>query len=157
MTNYELKTNTGSTIAVSIDSSTYVLTMSLKNSAGTILNTQTVDLPLESMVVGGSYDSTNKKIVLTLQNGNTIDVPVGDLISGLQSEITTSNKLSSDLVSDTNNTNKFVTASEKTAWSAKYDKPSGGIPSTDMSSAVQASLSKADTALQRLEREFWVC
>lgn len=30
----------------------------------------------------------------------------------------------------------------------KYAKPSGGIPSTDMTAAVQASLSKADTALQ---------
>ena len=29
-----------------------------------------------------------------------------------------------------------------------YQKPSGGIPSTDMSSAVQTSLGKADTALQ---------
>ena len=30
----------------------------------------------------------------------------------------------------------------------KYEKPSGGIPSTDMTSAVQKSLGKADTALQ---------
>lgn len=30
----------------------------------------------------------------------------------------------------------------------KYEKPSGGIPSSDMSSAVQTSLGKADTALQ---------
>lgn len=32
--------------------------------------------------------------------------------------------------------------------SAKYTKPSGGIPSTDLASAVQTSLGKADTALQ---------
>lgn len=31
---------------------------------------------------------------------------------------------------------------------SKYEKPSGGIPSTDLSSAVQTSLGKADTALQ---------
>lgn len=35
-----------------------------------------------------------------------------------------------------------------TALSAKYEKPSGGIPDTDLSSGVQASLGKADTALQ---------
>ena len=34
------------------------------------------------------------------------------------------------------------------AWNAKYDKPSGGIPKTDLASAVQTSLGKADTALQ---------
>ena len=32
---------------------------------------------------------------------------------------------------------------------AKYAKPSGGIPKTDLASAVQTSLGKADTALQR--------
>lgn len=31
---------------------------------------------------------------------------------------------------------------------AKYTKPSGGIPKTDLASAVQTSLNKADTALQ---------
>lgn len=36
----------------------------------------------------------------------------------------------------------------QTAWSAKYDKPSGGIPDTDLSSGVQTSLGKADSALQ---------
>lgn len=33
-------------------------------------------------------------------------------------------------------------------WNAKYDKPSTGIPKTDLASAVQTSLGKADTALQ---------
>lgn len=36
----------------------------------------------------------------------------------------------------------------KTEVSAKYTKPSGGIPKTDLASAVQTSLGKADTALQ---------
>lgn len=121
LTYYELKTATGNSIAMSIDSSTYVLTISLKNSAGTILNTQTVDLPLETMIVSGSYDSANKKIILTLQNGNTIEIPVGDLVSGLQSEITSDNKLSADLVDDTSSTNKFVSASDKTNWNSKQD------------------------------------
>ena len=132
LTYYELKTATGNSIAMSIDSSTYVLTVSLKNSAGTVLNTQTVDLPLETMVVGGSYDSTNKKIILTLKNGQTVEFSVADLVSGLQSEITSSNKLSADLVDDTSTTNKFTNATEKSTWNGKYDKPSGGIPSTDL-------------------------
>lgn len=40
------------------------------------------------------------------------------------------------------NTNIFAYAD------AKYTKPSGGIPKTDLASAVQTSLGKADTALQ---------
>lgn len=148
LTNYTLATDTGSTIELSINSSTYVVTLNLKNSAGTTISTDTIDLPLESVVVSGSYDSTHKKIVLTLQSGSTIDIPVGDLISGLQTEITSNNKLSSDLVDDANKTHKFVSASDKAAWNAKYDKPSSGIPSTDLSSAVQTSLGKANTAIQ---------
>lgn len=37
----------------------------------------------------------------------------------------------------------------QTAANAKYTKPTGGIPKTDLASAVQTSLGKADTALQK--------
>ena len=114
-------TKYGSTIDLTMNSTTYVLTLSLKDQDGTVLNTKTVDLPIESVVVNGSYDSTNKKIILTLQSGSTIDVPVGDLIAGLQTEITSVNMLDADLVDDTNSTHKFVTAQEKTTWNNKSD------------------------------------
>ena len=85
LTNYELKTNTGASIELSINSSTYVMTASLKNSAGTVLNSQSIDLPLETMVIGASYDSTNKQIILTLKSGETTSFSVADLVSGLVS------------------------------------------------------------------------
>lgn len=108
-------TKYGASIAVSINTTDYKVTTTLKDQDGNTLGTaQVIDLPLESVVVNGSYDNTNKKIVLTLQNGNTIDIPVADLVAGLQSEITSSNKLSSDLVDDTNHTHKFVTAAQIT-------------------------------------------
>ena len=53
---------------------------------------------------------------MTLQSGSTIEFSVADLVAGLQSEITSTNKLDSDLVDDTNQTHKFVTAAEKTTW-----------------------------------------
>lgn len=71
-------------------------------------------------------------------------------LSGYQTKIDSSHKLSSDLVDDTNQTNKFVTSSEKQTWNNKYDKPNSGIPKTDLASAVQTSLGKADTALQSI-------
>ena len=114
LTNYELKTATGNTIDLSIDSTTYVMTLALKNSAGTTISTDSVDLPLETMVVGASYDSATKKIILTLQSGATVDFSVADLVSGLQTEITSTNKLSADLVDDSSATHKFVTSSDKT-------------------------------------------
>ena len=148
LTYYTLKTNTGSLIDLEINDTTYVVTMQLKDIDGNVISTDTIDLPLESLVVGGSYDSVNKKIVLTLENGNTVDIPVGDLIAGLQTEITSQNKLASDLVDDSNSGNKFTNTTEKNTWNRKYDKPSGGIPKTDLASDVQTSLDKADTAIQ---------
>ena len=121
LTNYTLKTNTGSLIDLEVNSSTYVVTLKLKDIDGNIISTDSIDLPLESVVVSGSFDSVNKKIVLTLQNGNTIDIPVGDLVAGLQTEITSSNKIASDYVDDSNSGNKFVSTSEKNTWNAKLD------------------------------------
>lgn len=121
LTNYTLKTNTGSLIDLEINQTTYVVTLSLKDQDGNIISTDTIDLPLENVVVSGSYDSTNQKIVLTLQSGDTVDIPVGALVSGLQSEITSQNKLASDLIDDSNSGNKFVTSSEKQTWNNKLD------------------------------------
>ena len=115
-------TKYGATFVASLNTTDYKLTMTLKDQDGNTLGTsQVVDFPVESVVVGGSYDNTNKKIILTLQNGKTIDVPVGDLVAGLQSEITSTNKLSADLVNDSTTTNKFVTAANKTTWNNKQD------------------------------------
>lgn len=58
------------------------------------------------------------------------------------------------LSSSTSSTSTSLAATASAVRSAynlangKYSKPSGGIPSTDMTSAVQTSLGKADTALQ---------
>lgn len=42
---------------------------------------------------------------------------------------------------------------KEAGWDAKYAKPEGGIPKTDLASAVQTSLGKADTALQEADIE----
>ena len=107
----DLSPTMGASVDLDINSSTYVMTLSLKNPAGTTISSDSVDLPLESMVVSGSYDSVNKKVVLTLQSGSTVEFSVADLVSGLQTEITSQNKLSADLVDDTSTTNKFFSGS----------------------------------------------
>ena len=115
-------TKYGASITVSVDTTDYKVTTTLKDQDGNTLGSaQVIDLPLESVVVNGSYDSTNKKVVLTLQDGSTIEFSVADLVSGLQSEITSTNKLDADLVDDSTSTNKFVTSSDMTAWNAKVD------------------------------------
>jgi hypothetical protein len=114
------------------------------------------DLPVSDLTVGDVYnvettDSTHgiKAGDNVSWNGTVWDVLAGTVdLSGYQTKIDNSHKLASDLVDDTNQTNKFTTTQEKSGWSAKYNKPSGGIPKTDLASDVQASLGKADTAVQ---------
>lgn len=126
-------TKYGASISLTLNSSTYVVTIQLKDQDGNNLGTaQTIDLPLESVVVSGSYDNATKEVILTLQGGSTIRFSVADLVSGLQSEITSTNKLDADLVDDSTSANKFVTAQNKTDWNAKYLKPAGGIPASDL-------------------------
>lgn len=116
-------TKYGAALSMSIDNTTYVITTTLKDQDGNALGTaQTIDLPLETMVVGASYNDNTKKIILTLKNGNTVDFSVADLVSGLQSEITAQSQLSADLVDDTNTIHKFVSASDKTTWNSKVDQ-----------------------------------
>lgn len=122
-TKLSTSTKYGSSLVLSIDNTTYVMTATLKDQDGNTLGTaQTIDLPLETMVVSGSYDDNTKKIILTLKNGQTVEFSVADLISGLQTEITVNNKLSADLVDDSNTTNKFVTTAEKSKIAEIDDK-----------------------------------
>ena len=113
-------TKYGASLDLSIDDTTFVITAQLKDQDGNNLWTpKTIDLPLESVVVSWSYDSATKKVILTLKDWSTVDFSVADLISWLQSEITSTNKLNADLVDDTNSAHKFVSATEKSTWNGK--------------------------------------
>lgn len=137
-------TKYGANLTLSINSTTYVVTAQLKDQDGNNLGTpQTIDLPLESVVVSGSYDAETKKIILTLQSGSTVEFSVADLVSGLQSEITSSNKLNADLVDDSTSANKFVTAANKTTWNNKQDAIS------DLAT-IRSGAAKGATATQKI-------
>lgn len=73
----------GMRVGVTLDDE-YKLTVTLYNKDGLMLGTpQVVDFPVESMIVDIDFDEATKSLVLTLQNGNSISVPVGDIINGL--------------------------------------------------------------------------
>lgn len=73
----------GATVELNIDEN-YVMTLNLKNDAGNIISTDEIDFPMESMIVNASY--SNGVLTLTLQNGNTLDVNISDIIDGLVSQ-----------------------------------------------------------------------
>lgn len=114
-------TKYAASLSLTINSSTFVMTVQLKDQDNNDLGTaQTIDLPLESVVVGGSYDDATKKVVLTLQNGNIVEFSVADLVAGLQTELSASNKLNPAYI-NYDSEHRAVTDAEKSSWNGKQD------------------------------------
>lgn len=153
-------TKFGSTLELSLNSSTYVLSATLKDQDGNTLGTvQTVDFPVESLVMDVKWNSTTKAIDITLKNGTTTSIPATEITNGLQPTIDSSHKLSADLVDDTNKTHKFATDAQLTQIATnKSDieriddtiKRYGNIVTHNASEFATASQgTKADSAVQK--------
>lgn len=131
---FALITETGNKIDLSINNTTYVITLQLKDKNNNVLSTGTVDLPLESVVVSGRYDNTTKKVILTLQNGNTIEFSVADLVAGLVSESTFNsaiNQINASMprkLSELTNDTGFIRASD---YADVYGSRGGTIKVSD--------------------------
>ena len=126
--------------------------------------TQSSDNPVKSggiftaMAGKGTYSKPQNGIPKT-DLENAVQTSLGLADSALQSETdptvpswakeTNKPSYTQDEVGD-GTTYKRVSSTEKDTWNAKgtYSKPSGGIPKSDLASAVQSSLEKADSALQ---------
>lgn len=123
-------------------------------------NTSALDL----LVNNGGYNSVSKKI--ELKHGSTVlaEIDAAAFIKdGMVSNVTISNgylviSFNTDAgqspisipISDIFNSSNYYTKTQTDSLLAgKYAKPQSGIPSSDMSSAVQISLGKAGTAYQK--------
>lgn len=147
-------TKYGASIDLTMDESTYVVTVQLKDQTGANLGqAKTIDLPLESVVVSGSYDKATKEVVLTLKDGSEVRFGVGDLVSGLQTEITASNKLASDLVDDTDQSHKFVTADQITKLNGVEAGAQKNVKSDWNASTGDAEILNKPTALSDFEND----
>jgi hypothetical protein len=83
-TNQELQAvedNVPVDIDLYIDSD-YKLYAFLTTSDGRKIQSNVLDLPIESMVASIAYDDATEELIITLTNGNTTRVPIGAIISG---------------------------------------------------------------------------
>lgn len=98
-------------------------------------------------------DKTNTPITITLTDNTTVDLVVSaengkDGTSATVTIVQATGQSTTAVMSQkavTDELNKKASTSEV---NAKYTKPSGGIPKSDLAEDVQTSLDKADTALQ---------
>lgn len=82
-----LKGHAAVDLSVKMDQSDYKIRISLKDANGRMIGGEKViDLPLESVVTGATYDKETKKLVLSLVNGQPVEADIGDLITGLVNE-----------------------------------------------------------------------
>ena len=83
-----IKVRYGRGIYLDLNEKNYVLTIGLLNDFGDIIpySEKIIDLPLESVVVGGKFDEDTSEIVLTLKNGNEIRFPVSNIVGGFISD-----------------------------------------------------------------------
>lgn len=81
---YALISESANKISLEMNSQTFQMKAKIFDKNNNLLSeSNVIDFPIESVVVSGRYDSVNQKIILTLENGNTIDIPVSSLVSGL--------------------------------------------------------------------------
>ena len=84
-----LITETGNKIELEINNQTYILTAKLYDKNNNLISTSnSIDLPLEAMIINATYNNNTKKIVLTLQSGSIVEFSIVDLIDGLVNETT---------------------------------------------------------------------
>ena len=126
-----------------------------KGDKGDIGDTGATGNGIESVtLVSGSHAAgTTDTYRITFTNGETADFTVyngangegaGDMLwEEFNARLNPANK-NGQMAFES----ELPTSEQKSAWSAKYNKPTGGIPKSDLASSVQTSLNKADSALQ---------
>lgn len=85
ITKGNLLAGAGHTIEIQLNSQTYQLEFKLKNTEGTVLSTQVLDLPSENALTNITY--SDGELTLTKQSGETSTVDISGLISDLVEEV----------------------------------------------------------------------
>lgn len=107
-------------IKLTIDEN-YVMTATLVDKDGKEYGvSDDIDLPLEEMVVDAEYDPQTQKIKLELKNGNYVEFSVAELVSGLQTELSSDNKLNPAYIAY-DASHRAVSDTEKNTWNAKQN------------------------------------
>lgn len=116
-------------LVLTMNSSTYVITAYLIDGEGQqVGDAQTIDIPLEATIIDASYNNTTKIITFTLTSGAYLQVPIGDIIYGLQPLIDAQHKLSASLVDDSQGRFRFTWVGTAAQWAIDGPNVAAGTP-----------------------------
>jgi hypothetical protein len=94
--------------SISLDSSTYVLTLISTDPRGNVISTSTVDLPIEKLVSNVLYNKGTKELTITFQNGENVIINMEVLVSDLVKTVDSINQQVSKISEDVNNLSNDV-------------------------------------------------
>lgn len=94
--------------SISLDSSTYVLTLISTDPRGNVISTSTVDLPIEKLVSNVLYNEDTKELTITFQNGENVIINMEVLVSDLVKTVDSINQQVSKISEDVNNLSNDV-------------------------------------------------
>ena len=77
----EMQRHMGAGVNFTMDPETFIVSVDVVNPEGAIIYHTTLDLPLESFVVGGGY--ADGIVKFTLKSGEVIEVPISHIVAGL--------------------------------------------------------------------------
>jgi hypothetical protein len=95
-------------VALDYDSALYKFRVHIIDGNSNDYYSEYVDLPIETVVVSGSYDATNKALILTLKDGEKLTIGVSQLVAGLASETYVNNKISTEVTNRTSAINSAI-------------------------------------------------
>lgn len=100
--------------------------------------------------LAAKFDAEDNNIKDTYSTKEYVTQKISELVNSAPETLDTLNEIAAALNNDSNFATALKTSLENLSSevSGKYVKPSGGIPKTDLSSEVQKSLNKADSAIQ---------
>lgn len=110
-----------SNLILTVNPLTYILTATLLNKDEEEIASQSIDLPLEEMIISIDYDSETKEIIFELKSGEVRRVPVGDIISGLVDLDTFNNAITDLEDAISNKQDKINTTSEDSGKVLRVD------------------------------------
>lgn len=100
-----------SRLTLELDPSTYILKAKLHCKGGTVLASSDIDLPLEHVVMDVTYDDITDALVVTLNNGNNVRIPIHDILEDFTNDL--KKTFLKDYVTDVELANEVTAAVDK--------------------------------------------
>lgn len=149
-------------ITIAIDNTTYVFTLNAYDKDNTLLFTRTADFNIEGMLIeSASYDSDTQELVLVFHNGDTVRIPISDILTGIATQDWVNTNFYNKSYIDTNKQDTLVNQENiksingiSVLGSGNIDTKNVGYVELDLSDLVDDTLNLTDAQIAEMQKEY---